>query len=190
MADEADDLGIPNKLVRPGSIVQPAGTAADASRTVGERPADPAPQPLPAFLRSNLSPAVPDRPSAQSTKPPTAEPIEPRSLFVGPDISLSGEINACERLVVEGSIQANLRDCQSMIIRGTGSFNGSATIEDAEVYGRFEGDLVAHKRLLIRTGGLVCGTITYGQIEIEIGGKISGSVAAREYDPRHSAGAE
>jgi cytoskeletal protein CcmA (bactofilin family) len=77
-----------------------------------------------------------------------------------------------------------------MVIRGTGSFSGSATIEDAEIYGRFEGDLVAHKRLLIRAGGQVSGTISYAQIEIEVVGKISGSVTAPGHNPSHSVAAE
>jgi len=52
-------------------------------------------------------------------------------------------------------------------------FKGSTTIDEAEVRGRFEGDLVVHNRLLIKATGRVSGTIRYGQIEIEFGGQIS-----------------
>ena len=41
-------------------------------------------------------------------------------------------------------------------------------------------ELVVSKRLLIRTTGHVSGTITYAQIEIESGGKLSGTVRAQE----------
>jgi len=44
------------------------------------------------------------------------------------------------------------------------------------VRGRFEGDLTVRKRLLIRSGGHVSGTVTYGEIEIESGGGISGTI--------------
>jgi len=54
------------------------------------------------------------------------------------DLTMSGEINACERLVVEGSLQANLRDDQRLTITETGFFNGNAAIDEAEGYGRFE----------------------------------------------------
>ena len=40
--------------------------------------------------------------------------------------------------------------------------------------GQFEGELVVSKRLLIRATGHVSGTITYGEIEIERGGRVSG----------------
>ena len=46
----------------------------------------------------------------------------------------------------------------------------------ADVHGRFEGELVVSKRLLIRAGGHVSGQITYGEIEIESGGAISGAI--------------
>ena len=63
-----------------------------------------------------------------------------------------------------------------MIIAETGVFNGNASTENADVRGRFQGELVVRKRLLIRAGGHVSGTITYGEIEIEAGGRISGAI--------------
>ena len=93
---------------------------------------------------------------------------------------MSGEINSCDRIIVEGNVQANLQNCQHMDITETGLFNGNATIDDVEVSGRFEGDLVVRKRLMIRASGQVSGTITYGEIEIEAGGRISGVIQAPE----------
>ena len=61
----------------------------------------------------------------------------------------------------------------------SGLFKGSASIEDAEIRGRFEGNLVVRKRLLIKASGRVSGTIRYGQIEIECGGQISGDIQAQ-----------
>jgi cytoskeletal protein CcmA (bactofilin family) len=63
-----------------------------------------------------------------------------------------------------------------MDIAESGLFKGSASIEEAEVRGRFEGNLTVRKRLLIRATGRVSGTIRYGQIEIECGGQISGDI--------------
>ena len=106
--------------------------------------------------------------------------VEARKLIVGRGISLSGEITSCDRLVIEGSVAANLQNCQHVEITETGVFNGNAAIDDIEVSGRFEGDLIVRKRLLIRASGHVSGTITYGEIEIEAGGKISGAIQTHE----------
>jgi len=67
-----------------------------------------------------------------------------------------------------------------MTIAETGLFDGNAAIDEADVHGRFEGDLMVRRRLLIRANGEVSGTISYGEIEIEAGGKISGVIQAHE----------
>ena len=70
-------------------------------------------------------------------------------------------------------------NCHDVDIAESGLFKGSATIDEIEVRGRFEGNLVVRKRLLIRASGRVSGTIRYGQIEIECGGQISGDIQAQ-----------
>jgi cytoskeletal protein CcmA (bactofilin family) len=104
---------------------------------------------------------------------------EIRKLTVGREITLSGEITSCDKLIIEGSVEANLNNCRDVEIAESGLFKGTASIEEAEIQGRFEGNLVVRKRLLIKASGRVSGTIRYGQIEIECGGQISGDVQAQ-----------
>src|SRR6267143_2040257 len=104
---------------------------------------------------------------------------EVRKLTVGREITLSGEITSCDKLIIEGSVEANLNNCRDVEIAETGLFKGTASIEEAEILGRFEGNLVVRKRLLIKATGRISGTIRYGQIEIECGGQISGDVQAQ-----------
>jgi cytoskeletal protein CcmA (bactofilin family) len=106
--------------------------------------------------------------------------VDARTLIVGREISFSGDVASCDRLVVEGSIEVKLKNCQNMVIAETGLFRGDGSTENADVYGRVEGGLVVRRRLLIRASGHVSGTITYGEIEIEAGGKISGTIQAHE----------
>ena len=78
-----------------------------------------------------------------------------RKLIVGREITLSGEINSCDRLIIEGSVEANLQNCTEVELAETGLFKGSATIDEIEVRGRFDGNLTVRKRLLIRATGRV-----------------------------------
>jgi cytoskeletal protein CcmA (bactofilin family) len=64
----------------------------------------------------------------------------------------------------------------SISIGESGLFKGSISLDEAEIRGRFEGSLTVRKQMLIRSTGIVVGTIRYGQIEIEPGGQISGDV--------------
>ena len=169
MAESSDDLGIPMKPARPvgapaGAPVRPP-TMPPRTTELG-RPGDPV-RPGDSLLR---------RPSELADQPKTD--AEMRRLSVGREITLSGEINSCDKLFIEGSVEANLTNCRDVDIAESGLFKGSASIEEAEVRGRFEGNLVVRKRLLIKASGRVSGTIRYGQIEIELGGQISGDVQA------------
>lgn len=99
-----------------------------------------------------------------------------RVLTVGHDILLKGEIATCDRLVIEGEVDATLNDVHTVEIAETGSFKGSAKIEDAEISGMFEGELEVRGRLVIYASGKVRGKITYGEIEIERGGELTGEI--------------
>jgi len=170
MADASDDLGIPMKPARPPG---PGASAPVRPPTIPPRAPD--------LVRATDVPRAPELPrrpgdSGSQLRPSEAEV---RKLIVGREITLSGEITSCDKLIVEGSVEANLTNCRDVDIAESGLFKGSASIEDAEIRGRFEGNLVVRKRLLIKASGRVSGTIRYGQIEIECGGQISGDIQAQ-----------
>jgi cytoskeletal protein CcmA (bactofilin family) len=171
MADASDDLGIPMKPVRP-----PVPGAGVPIRTPTLPPR--APDLVRAAADVARVPEAPRRPGEPAGQPRRNE-AEVRKLIVGREITLSGEITSCDMLIVEGSVEANLTNCRDVDIAESGLFKGSASIEDAEIRGRFEGNLVVRKRLLIKASGRVSGTIRYGQIEIECGGQISGDIQAQ-----------
>jgi len=122
---------------------------------------------------------APDLPRRPGDPAPRRNDGELRKLTVGREITLSGEITSCDMLVIEGSVEANLTNCRDIDIAESGLFKGAAAIEEAEIRGRFEGNLTVRKRLLIKASGRVSGTIRYGQIEIECGGQISGDIQAQ-----------
>jgi cytoskeletal protein CcmA (bactofilin family) len=115
-------------------------------------------------------------PSPRHGEAPEPSANEGKRLLVGRDIFLTGEITACNKLVIEGRVEASLAESQSIDIAATGHFKGSAEAETAEVSGRFEGKLLVRKRLTIRATGRVTGEIRYGEIEIECGGVICGDI--------------
>ena len=180
---EGDELGLSMKPARP---MQPASTTATTMAPKPLMPATP-PRPVEAF-RPEAAPRpettrvaeMPRRFTETQTPAPAPAPkketAELRTLIVGREIALSGEITSCDRLVVEGSVEANLANCRDIDIAESGLFKGSASIDEAEIRGRFEGILTVKKRLLIRSTGKVVGTVRYGQIEIERGGQLSGDV--------------
>ena len=116
------------------------------------------------------------RPATPAAPPPKPESNEGKRLIVGRDISLTGEITACDVLVVEGKVECSLADSRMIEIADSGIFKGQAEIDNAEIAGRFEGNLTVRERLYVRATGKVVGTVRYGRLEIECGGEIVGEV--------------
>lgn len=99
-------------------------------------------------------------------------------LIVGADVKLKGaEILNCDTLVVEGQVEATM-DSRVIRIADQGAFIGKVSIDIAEVFGRFEGELTARSQLVIHTSGRVSGKIRYGKLVIDEGGEICGDINA------------
>ena len=159
MAEQARGRGLPYQPA------QPPERSADQSR-IGD------------LSRPGPEVGHASRPEGETQSRPRGNEVDVRTMIVGLGTSFSGEIASCSRLVVEGTIEAKLNNCQHMIINESGVFRGDSSTDNADVHGSVEGNLVVRKRLLIRATGRVSGAITYGEIEIERGGKISGAIQA------------
>jgi len=108
--------------------------------------------------------------NSSTTPSPTAA-----NLHVGRGLKLEGKIQSCDSLVIEGDVQATI-ESGTLTISETGDVRGEATVDTAEINGKFEGKLTVRKCLSINATGRVTGTIRYGELKVEQGGKISGEV--------------
>jgi len=175
----------------------PAGTAG----TSGGNPAAPVPRPgtVPAgpLTRDAAAAAAAAAPAPAPTPPPAAEAvsrpavaapvIEPpltsigpdtpgSKLCVGPKIKLKGvEITDCDVLVVEGEVEATVNS-KAMQIAKPGILKGHVSIDIAEIFGDFSGELTARTKLIVHGTGRVSGKIRYGKLIVAEGGEVSGDV--------------
>ena len=101
---------------------------------------------------------------------------EGKLLTVPRAIALSGRIEGCEKLIVEGSVQTDLEGCRELEVARTGTFRGNVDVEIANIAGTVEGSVIAHNILIVRAGGTVKGDAAYGEIEIERGATVSGGM--------------
>ena len=127
----------------------------------------------------------PEIPSSPVRRPdralgPLGNEPDANRLLVGRDIRLSGEITACDKLVVEGSVEAVLSNARVIEVAPTGHFTGTAEVDEADISGRYDGDLIAREKLIVRAGGHVNGKVCYGRIVIESGGEVSGDMQTLE----------
>jgi len=106
-----------------------------------------------------------------------------KTLVIGRDISLSGDIGECERLIVEGQVEVTLGGARLLEVLPSGLFKGACETVNAEISGRFEGELTVSDTLTVRSGGRVSGTVRYRSIVIESGGEVSGDLKALAVAP-------
>ncbi len=102
---------------------------------------------------------------------------EDSRLVIGRGITMSGEIESCDHLLVEGTLEAALKGAKVLEIAQTGVFYGSVEIEEATVAGRFEGELTVNGRLTIKEGGSVTGSVAYKELAVEAGATLDGKVS-------------
>ena len=100
-----------------------------------------------------------------------------RQLVIGQGITMSGEIEACDHLVVEGTVEAALKGASVMEIAESGAFYGTVEIDEANISGRFEGDITVKGRLTIQATGVIIGSVSYKELSMEAGATLDGSVS-------------
>ncbi len=99
------------------------------------------------------------------------------TLLVGQAIKVTGRIESCQNLIVEGRVEASFVAESLTVLKG-GLFKGTAEVDRADIAGRVEGTLTVRGTLAIKTGGKATGRIRYDRVTIESGGEIAGDVAA------------
>ncbi|MEP2830065.1 polymer-forming cytoskeletal protein [Parvibaculum sp.] len=110
--------------------------------------------------------------SSSTSSTPTAA-----NLHVGRGLKLEGKIQSCDSLVIEGDVQATI-ESGTLTISETGEVRGEATVDAAEINGKFDGTLTVKKCLTINSSGRVTGTVHYGELKVEQGGQVSGEIRA------------
>ncbi len=99
------------------------------------------------------------------------------TLYVGPNISMSGEIHQCQHLVVEGTVEAELHGSTKLEVLESGTFRGNIVVTDALIDGHFDGELTVTGRLTIGRSGVIAGKVFYNSMHVEPGASIEGSVS-------------
>jgi cytoskeletal protein CcmA (bactofilin family) len=151
------DLAVPP--FRPAAaVVPPAASAAATS------------------AKPTIAPSPAARPASPTAGRPTgrAEAGEKRVLQLGKGISIQGSVTEAERIVIEGTMESQLLQCQELAISHSGVFKGEVQVEDADIAGVFDGTLTATGSLIIRATGRVLGVARSRRLSVEDGGQLTG----------------
>ncbi|CAM9749948.1 unnamed protein product [Ascophyllum nodosum] len=98
-----------------------------------------------------------------------------KMLKIGANVRFRGDVMECNTLVLCGRLQGFV-ETQRLIVKKGGKFVGDAKVEDADVYGSFEGALESTSKVCVRSTGVITGTVVYKGMSMEDGGEVEGTL--------------
>ena len=104
-----------------------------------------------------------------------SEGTKDKSIFIGTGVVFKGSINAPNQAIISGTVEGNLI-AKDVLIGASGSVTGTTEADFIDVKGELNESITSRNVLIVRNTGKVTGDVTYGEIEIERGGKIKGGM--------------
>lgn len=98
--------------------------------------------------------------------------------FIGPEMTVGGDVVTTAQLHVEGRINAHVR-AASLCQGASGVISGDILADEARLAGLVEGTVNAGT-LIVEATARITGDVTYETISIAAGGRIDGRLARRE----------
>jgi tetratricopeptide (TPR) repeat protein len=130
-------------------------------------------------MSSDSSAAAP--PALVAAEEETASCSEPanqpeRHLLIAAGISFRGEIAGCDRLVIDGVVEGEIKRCRHIAVSDGARFKGIAVTVEADIAGACAGSLTVEEKLFIAHSARVFGSVRYGRLAIEEGGELDGDI--------------
>ena len=112
---------------------------------------------------TNLTPDV-FRPAKGSAK-----------VVIGHGVVINGEIKKADEVQIDGEADVTMKT-DNLVVGATGDCKGAIETHNADIWGAFDGDIKASGTLTIQEQGKVSGKIEYQNLQIKLGGQISGDI--------------
>lgn len=97
------------------------------------------------------------------------------SIYIGEGVTVSGSFSIPGRAVVNGTLKGEL-SADELLVGEQGTLVGKITARNADIHGQTNDTLAVSNHLVIRGSGRVNGMASYGELEIERGGLVSGTI--------------
>lgn len=97
------------------------------------------------------------------------------NLIIGEGVTVTGTFSIPSKAVINGTLNGELTADEIMVGK-QGKLTGKITARNADVHGETHDTLTIANHLILRSTGKIHGRATYGELEIERGGLVSGTV--------------
>ena len=100
-------------------------------------------------------------------------------VIIGEDVTITGEIKKADEVQIDGDADITIKT-DNLFVGVTGKCKGNVETHNADIWGNFDGDLKADGTLTIQEQGKVSGSIEYQNLQIKLGGRLSGDIKLSE----------
>jgi len=104
-----------------------------------------------------------------------SEGTKDKSIFIGNGVVFKGSINAPNQAIISGTVEGDVV-AKDVVIGAAGVVSGRTEADFIDVKGELNEAVTSKNVLIVRSSGKVSGDVTYGELEIERGGKIKGNM--------------
>ncbi len=106
-----------------------------------------------------------------------AKPAAGGTSVIGSSITIKGDINGEEDLVIAGRVTGNVTlSSNEVTVSSGGSVNADITAKVVKIEGEVKGDLSGNEKVVISKTGKVQGNIVAPRVTLEDGAKFKGSI--------------
>ena len=96
-------------------------------------------------------------------------------VVIGNGVTINGEIKKADEVQIDGEADVTMKT-DNLVIGATGDCKGNIETHNADIWGKFDGELKASGTLTIQEQGIASGNIEYQNLQIKLGGQISGDI--------------
>ena len=96
-------------------------------------------------------------------------------VIIGNGVSITGEIKKADEVQIDGDADVTMKT-DNLVIGASGNLKGNIETHNADIWGSFDGDIKASGTLTIQEQGKATGSIEYQNMQIKLGGKLSGEL--------------
>ena len=96
-------------------------------------------------------------------------------VVIGNGVSINGEIKKADEVQIDGEADVTMKT-DNLVIGVTGDCKGDIETHNADIWGKFDGDIKASGTLTIQEQGKASGKIEYQNLQVKLGGQVSGDI--------------
>ena len=100
---------------------------------------------------------------------------EPNALYVGQGVCIKGDVSVPGIIVVDGTVEGSICG-RAVWVSPSGLVKGSIVATEAEIHGTISETIEVKQLLTVHPTGRVSGDVHYGELQLEKGGVISGTL--------------